>query len=186
MIRFVNGAPTAIWYSQHSNGEAFEWSASGLQFNGARPITYSANGTHANYATAGTHAYAIPNVPLPDGPLEDTTDDDGFLYDPTLSAYYYTVSFPSGTTPGDSSSPTFSAANNGASAGVAPTAWLNYAGQWGDNQLPSDDPRQTSVFGEAEYTGGPTGPRDKQLNRVDVCPDNGNKCIVRSDVTPGE
>jgi hypothetical protein len=26
MVRFVNGAPSALWYSQHSNGQAFEYS----------------------------------------------------------------------------------------------------------------------------------------------------------------
>jgi len=25
MIRFVDGKPTAIWYSQHANGQAFEY-----------------------------------------------------------------------------------------------------------------------------------------------------------------
>jgi len=26
MIRFSNGVPTYIWYSQHANGEAFKYS----------------------------------------------------------------------------------------------------------------------------------------------------------------
>ena len=27
MIRFANGVPTAVWYSQHDNGEAFTYGA---------------------------------------------------------------------------------------------------------------------------------------------------------------
>jgi hypothetical protein len=27
MIRFVNGKPTQVWFSEHSNGEAFTWDA---------------------------------------------------------------------------------------------------------------------------------------------------------------
>lgn len=33
MVRFANGKPTAIWYSQHSNGEAFTYSAT-QKYNG--------------------------------------------------------------------------------------------------------------------------------------------------------
>lgn len=52
MIRFLNGVPQAIFYSQHSDGEAFAWSA--VAKNGVRPIVYSAGGSHANYATTYT------------------------------------------------------------------------------------------------------------------------------------
>lgn len=51
MIRFSNGTPQAIWYSQHSSGQAFTYHA--VEKKGKRPISYSGNGTHANYATAG-------------------------------------------------------------------------------------------------------------------------------------
>lgn len=54
-----------------------------------KPIVYSSNGSHANYATDGTHAYGIPNINLPAGLIEDHTDK-GPLLDPTLSAYWYT------------------------------------------------------------------------------------------------
>lgn len=53
-----------------------------------QPVAYSANGSHANYATEGTHAYGIPYVNLDEGLVEDHTDK-GPLYDPTLSAYWY-------------------------------------------------------------------------------------------------
>ncbi|KAM0717853.1 hypothetical protein Q7P37_006185 [Cladosporium fusiforme] len=91
MIRFVDGKPTAIWYSQHANGQAFEYETVEKYAEGLRPIVYSSNGSHANYATGGTHAYGIPNINFPVGLIEDHTDK-GPLYDPTLSAYWYSFS----------------------------------------------------------------------------------------------
>lgn len=51
MVRFSNGTPQAMWFSQHASGQAFTYNA--VQKEGKRPYTYSANGTHANYAVAG-------------------------------------------------------------------------------------------------------------------------------------
>jgi len=34
MVRFENGTPTAVWYSQHNNGEAFKYPI--LEKNGLR------------------------------------------------------------------------------------------------------------------------------------------------------
>lgn len=51
MIRFSNGSPQAIWYSQHAGGQAFTYDATEKQ--GKRPYAYSAKGTHAVYVMAG-------------------------------------------------------------------------------------------------------------------------------------
>lgn len=51
MIRFENGVPRSLWYSQHAGGQAFTYEAT--EKKGKRPIAYSANGTHAVYAIAG-------------------------------------------------------------------------------------------------------------------------------------
>lgn len=51
MIRFIDGEPGAIWYSQHSRGQAFTYNA--VEKHGKRPIAYSGNGTHAVYSIAG-------------------------------------------------------------------------------------------------------------------------------------
>lgn len=51
MIRFVNGTPDAIWYSQHASGQAFTYGA--VEKEDKRPYAYSAKGTHANYAIPG-------------------------------------------------------------------------------------------------------------------------------------
>jgi hypothetical protein len=52
MIRFDNGEPQALWYSQHAGGEAFTYNAT-LKIN-ERPVAYSGRGTHANYAIEGS------------------------------------------------------------------------------------------------------------------------------------
>ena len=150
MIRFNNGAPSQVWYSQHSFGQAFTYDA--LEKQGDRIITYSGNGSHANYATTGQH-------------LNDHTDK-GLLWDPIQASYFYSY---------DASSKAFSAYD-----GTSPTAWLSYIGKWGDEEYPDSDPRQHKILGidaSARFTSGPTGPEDKQLNRTDVCP-TGGACVI--------
>ncbi|KAK3658437.1 hypothetical protein LTR56_001848 [Elasticomyces elasticus] len=173
MIRFQDGKPQAIWYSQHANGEAFKYSVvEKYTGNVDRPVVYSANGSHANYAIRGDHDHAIPNINLPQGLIEDHTDA-GLVWDPTLSAYYVKY---------DAASSTFTAYNEN-----TPTDWLKFTGHWGDQQYPKSDSRQETILGidgTQKYTGGPTGPEDKQLNRMKVCPDNGNDCILRSILVP--
>jgi hypothetical protein len=143
---------------------------------GIQPIAYSANGTHANYATPGVHDHTLPNINLPFPFLIPDHTSAGSLWDPTLSAYYYHYSTASNHTAGVAG--TFTAYDDS-----APTDWLYWLGSWGDEKLPKSDPRQSCPFGIdalCRWSGGPTGPVDKQLNRAKVCPDNGNPCIVRS------
>ncbi|KAL8892898.1 MAG: hypothetical protein Q9215_000262 [Flavoplaca cf. flavocitrina] len=170
MIRFKNGVPQAIWYSQHSYGQAFTYAATEKQ--GQRPVAYSAKHTHANYATTGTHDYTIPGVNLPVGPLKDYCDQ-GTLWDPVASAYFYSY---------NSASNTFMAYD-----GTSPTNWLEFLGRWGDQEYPDSDPRQKKIFGidaTAKYTSGPTGPQDKSLNRRDVCLPKDRPCFVSPFLRP--
>lgn len=51
LVRFENGVPTAVWYSQHANGEAFAWKTVLKDVAGKRPLVYAANGSHALYPT---------------------------------------------------------------------------------------------------------------------------------------
>lgn len=108
MIRFVGGEPSQVWFSQHSAGQAFKYDVlekydGGIRVSSPRshqctknahlinlfqPVAYSANGSHAVYATENDHAYGIPNINLPGGFIEDHTEK-GPRWDPTLSAYYY-------------------------------------------------------------------------------------------------
>ncbi|KAJ5918271.1 hypothetical protein N7454_010646 [Penicillium verhagenii] len=150
MIRFANGTPQAMWFSQHASGQAFTYNA--LEKKGLRPYSYSANGTHANYAIVGQHDHTIPGFNLPVGLLLDYTDK-GILWDPTLNAYAYTYDPTTGTFASDS-------------ATRYPVSWLNFNGRWGDAQ-PVGEP---SIFGEAKYVAGPDGPKFKTLDRKTVCP----------------
>jgi hypothetical protein len=168
MMRFANGVPQAVWYSQHANGQAFTYATVEKTPDG-RPIAYSAKGSHANYAIAGTHDHTIPNFNLPGGVLQDYTEK-GTYWDPTLSAYMYRF---------DASANSFTPYGEG-----APTGWLDFKGRWGDQEYPTSDMRQVKLFGQAKFVTGPTGPADKQLNRSDVCPVNGQKCILRWILVP--
>ncbi|WPH01802.1 Hypothetical protein R9X50_00465600 [Acrodontium crateriforme] len=171
MVRFQDGKPIDVWYSQHSNGEAFTYNAVDKYNGGIRPVVFSANGSHANYATTGTHDHSIPDVNLPFGPVEDHCDK-GPVWDPVASAYFYTY---------DTNTKQFGTYDED-----TPVNWLSFVGKWGDDQYPKSDPLQSSPFGINglyKYVGGPTGPEDKQLNRTQVCPDNGIKCIVRPFLT---
>lgn len=177
MTRFSNGVPQTMWFSQHQDGEAFDYSAVPKYDGGVRPIVYSANGSHANYATSGTHDHTIPGLDLPFGVFLVDYTDEGHLWDPTLSAYYASVSFPSGSTP------VF-----GAYDSTTPVNWLNFVGQWGDEQYPSSYPGQYDVFGQYRYSSGPTGPENKDLNRGDgTCPSGlPDPCVILPFVVSGE
>ena len=48
MVRFINGVPDTVYFSAHSGGSAYKYSA--VEKSGVRPVTYIAIGTHANYA----------------------------------------------------------------------------------------------------------------------------------------
>ncbi|KAK6342276.1 hypothetical protein TWF730_001752 [Orbilia blumenaviensis] len=167
MVRFQNGVPSALWYSQHADGQAFTYDA--VQKLGKRPIGYSAKGSHANYALDGNHDHTIPNFNLPGAFFLVDFTNKGPLWDPTLSAYYYKF---------DGGSSTFTPYNP-----ASPVNWLYFKGKWGDQQYPKDHPNQYILFGQARFSGGPTGPLDKELQRKDICPSNVKPCWVRPFLT---
>ena len=173
MVRYQNNTPSVIWLSAHSAGQAFKYSALEAQTAStqgqqlSRAVIYSARGSHANYATPGNHDHTIPGVSSEIGVLVDTTGK-GKLWDPVVDAWIYSVSFEEELV--------FEALNGG------PVEWLYYTGAWGDEQLSDDDPRQKQLFGVRKYAGGPTGPRDKQLNREKVCPDGALLVCVENEV----
>lgn len=176
MIEFQNGVPQTMWYSQHQDGEAFQFSAIPKYNGGLRPIVYSANGSHANYATSGTHDHTIPGLDLPFGVFLVDYTDNGHFWDPTLNAYYASVSFPSG-------SPVFVAYDS-----TTPIDWLNFVGAWGDEQYPSSYPGQYDIFGQYRYASGPTGPEAKDLSRgTATCPAGiPDPCVILPAVISGE
>ncbi|KAI1821435.1 hypothetical protein F4861DRAFT_541986 [Xylaria intraflava] len=164
MIRFVSGVPYAIYLSEHSAGSAYYWNI--MTFNGQRPITYVANGGHANYATAGSQNYTIAL-----GLISDTTDA-GTPWDITQNYRGYTY---------DVSSGTFSIAGGASTGGSEESSetadWLQWQGAWGDEQYPNGSNGQYCIFGECRYTSGPTGPLDKNLGRTTVC-QNDDSCTI--------
>ncbi|PSR99156.1 hypothetical protein BD289DRAFT_58182 [Coniella lustricola] len=169
MTRFVDGVPYAIYLSEHSAGSAYYWDVMDFSTQDAnRPITYVANGSHANYATAGTQEYTIAL-----GIVTDVTDA-GYAWDITQNyrGYWY-----------NTSTATFSLAtgnSTGATEEASPS-WLAWTGYWGDEQYADGVEGQYCLFGECLYTSGPTGPVTKNLGRETVCQtDDG--CVIFDDL----
>ncbi len=123
-------------------------------------------GNHANYALPGIHSRFVGSV---------IVNDITFavhLWDPILSAYLYIF------TPSSSRTRTFTSPGSS-----APVSWLKFLGHWGDKQYPDSDPRQINFLNlnvSWRYEWRPTGPLDKDLNRTQVCPNNGDICTTLS------
>ena len=180
MVRFVDGKPTTVFLSEHFFGQAYKYNA--VEKRGKRvcpslcslccdypltpvkPVVYSAEGSHAMYATPGTHSYILPL-----GFLHDETDA-GPLWDPSLNVHAYTYA------PTSTREPPTSALLPATPA--APTGWFRFRGHWGDRIYPLTDARQYTVAGNYHYVSGPTGPRFKDLDRVTVCQGHG-ECNIR-------
>lgn len=139
MVRFLNGVPQYVYLSAHESGTSYTYD--GIDKLHGRPVVYSATGSHANYAAPGKHEFE-----LPDGLLYDKTDA-GTLWDVTKNfrGYFY-----------DGTSFT-GAGGVGAKPGREGVTWLSWLGRWGDETLPSADPRQYSFFEQYHYSSGPTG-----------------------------
>lgn len=125
-----------------------------------QPVGYIATGTHAMYATPGTHSYILPW-----GLLHDITDR-GPLWDPVLNVHSYTYDYQNDTLRSSTRTP------------HAPVEWFYFMGHWGDKFYPLSDPRQYRFAGQYHYVNGPYGPRFKNLGRKKVCQGNGD-CIIK-------
>jgi len=158
LVRFRDGVPEQIALSEHSWGEAYAYSA--MEKIGKRPLTFSATGSHAMYATPGLHPYVLPL-----GVLHDQTDR-GPLWDPALNLHSYTFNLQNGALLASNHTP------------QAPTNWFYYGGRWGDKAYPMSDKRQYQLAGQYHYVSGPLGARFKNLGRSAVCQGRG-KCDIR-------
>ncbi|KAL5378572.1 hypothetical protein DPSP01_008984 [Paraphaeosphaeria sporulosa] len=157
-VRFQDGVPKAVFFSEHSFGEAYTWDA--VEKSGKRPVGFSATGTHAMYATSGVHPYILPG-----GILHDVTDR-GPLWDPTKNMHSYTYDYrrdelKSSNLTRDS-----------------PIGFFYFMGHWGDKFYPLSDSRQYRFLGQYHYVNGPLGPRFKNLGRKEICQGNG-ECILK-------
>ena len=161
-VRFIHGQPQAVYYSEHDFGNAYKWQAvEKYRHNAKRPMSYSAVGTHAMYATPGVHRYVLPF-----GLLSDHTDK-GPLWDPLQNMYAYEYDFDTDRVYRSHATPD------------APLEWLYYDGRWGDKGYRMEDGRQYRFAGQYHYVSGPLGPRFKNLGRVTICEGAGD-CILQS------
>lgn len=176
MIRFLDGEPQAIWFSQHGGGQAFAYDA--VEKMGKRPVGYSARGTHANYASAGRHDMLLPGTHLPFDLLLTDYTSNGTLWDPSLNAYWYTY---------DAETAEFTGAEGIGPEEGNPVGAMEFRGRWGDRQYTDGDERQSWWWGFRRFVDGPTGPWDKKLVRDGVCPDGGFRgCVVKQDLREEE
>ncbi|KFA81269.1 hypothetical protein S40288_04867 [Stachybotrys chartarum IBT 40288] len=158
MIRFQNGTPQGIYYSQHRDGKGYSWSDPAVSKKDERPYVYSGRGSHANYPEPGAQIH--------DQALIDWCDQ-GQIWDPVASAYFYRFNATTSELthiagPGESSPP---------SANL--TSFLYFNGRWGDREYPVSDPRQKIIprFGLRRFETGPSGPLTKHLLRKGLEPD---------------
>lgn len=165
-IRFHHGKPKAVFFSEHNFGSAYSYDA--VEKFGKRPVIYSAYGTHAMYATPGTHPYILPW-----GILHDQTDR-GPLWDPSLNSHAYTYDFKADVLRASNITPS------------APTEWFDFAGHWGDKYYPLNDRRQYRFAGQYHYVNGPNGPKFKSLDRKKICagPESA-PCVIKNWLSGG-
>lgn len=177
LIRFQHGKPKLIFFSEHNFGSAYSYDAvekigkrvgrlfsisSSLISDDLQPVSYSATGTHAMYATPGAQPYVLPL-----GLLHDQTDR-GPLWDPALNSHTYTYDHLTETLRASNMTP------------HAPTRWFYFNGHWGDKFYPLSDDRQYGLLGEYHYVNGPLGPRFKNLGRRKVCQGRyTDPCIIK-------
>ncbi|KAK3326694.1 hypothetical protein B0H66DRAFT_471452 [Apodospora peruviana] len=169
MVRFENGSPRAMFLSEHAGGQAYAWQAleKRLPKGGgpARPVIYSAVGSHAMYASPGMHPYVLPFKMLKD------ITDKGPLWDPALNNYAFWYDYEVDRDEAARDPPPLERTSlvPAAKNPDLPTSWFHFEGYWGDDTYPLSDQRQWRLFGEYHYTTGPLGPKFKNLERKHVC-----------------
>ncbi|CAI4215103.1 unnamed protein product [Parascedosporium putredinis] len=173
MVRFENGIPRGIFFSEHEGGQAYAWSA--VEKIGHRPVIYSAVGSHAMYPLPGVQAYILPFKLLKD------VTDRGPIWDPAknIYAYHYDYRLDDPEDPEAQAQSLMPAEENP----NAPTGWFHYTGAWGDKLYSLADMRQWRLFGQYHYVTGPMGPKFKALNREKMC--TTNRCRILNSIVPG-
>jgi hypothetical protein len=183
MVRFQNGIPRAMFLSEHAGGKAYTWRALEKRAQKgdkpARPVIYSAVGSHAMYASPGMHPYVLPFKMLKD------LTDRGPLWDPSLNNYAYWYDYEVDQDEDRNSTAVERTSLMPATSNPkAPTSWFHFEGFWGDDIYPLSDQRQWRLFGEYHYITGPLGPKDKRLERKKVC--QTEKCTIFDSIEAGK
>ncbi|KAH7104264.1 hypothetical protein BKA62DRAFT_500572 [Auriculariales sp. MPI-PUGE-AT-0066] len=186
MIRFRFGVPVYLHMSAHSDGNTYPFNL--LEKIDQRPVVYSARGSHAHYATIGTQRYSG----IPGGPVDYTSK--GHLWDPTLN--YVSVNHTSSDGSWSAHKPwpkPQSPACEPLPTDVQTINILSFQGRWGNSfyeyrhRVQSKDASLlhrvgstvTDIFDKVMklvWGEGPTGPRDKSLNRQTVNRGNNTIC----------
>ncbi|MCJ1310885.1 Vacuolar protein sorting-associated protein 62 [Agyrium rufum] len=199
MVRFENGVPTSMFFSEHIFGTAYLYEAVEKKRVRAfpaeqQPTTSSTHHdnrdkkeeedekVHENreagrdtllrpvvYSAAGTHA----NYATPG--RHTYVLPFGLLHDETGRGPLWDPSLNAHAYTYDFVSDRLFASTR---TPDAPTEWFDFAGHWGDRAYARDDPRQYEFVGQLHYVSGPLGPRFKDLRRERVCPGRA-KCVVR-------
>jgi hypothetical protein len=174
MVRFENGQPRGVFFSEHEGGQAYTYAAVG-KGNG-RPVIYSAVGSHAMYAMPGVQPYILPFKLLKD------VTDKGPIWDPAknIYAYHYDYMADYPSKPGHERHRSLVPA---AENPDAPTGWFHYEGSWGDKVYSLADRRQWRLFGQYHYVTGPSGPKFKKLDRQKMC--QTQHCEILHSLEPG-
>ncbi|KAG5998728.1 hypothetical protein E4U52_005690 [Claviceps spartinae] len=173
MVRFHQGKPTGIYYSQHEDGAAYSWADAKLSLQDERPFPISLTPpflpptqTHHDIDTSNT--IPIPRDHIHGKALIDFCDT-GILWDPVLSAYFFQFDPQTShltrlvhRSPHDDAAPIANL-----------TSFLYFTGLWGDAEYPKHHPLQKTIpfFGLKRFVSGPLGPLAKQLVRRGLFPD---------------
>ncbi|PKS07548.1 hypothetical protein jhhlp_006152 [Lomentospora prolificans] len=173
MVRFENGIPRGIFFSEHEGGQAYAWSA--VEKIGHRPVIYSAVGSHAMYPLPGIQAYILPFKLLKD------VTDRGPIWDPAKNIYAYNYDYRLDD-PEDPEAQARSLVPTEENPN-APTSWFHYGGTWGDKLYSLADMRQWRLFGQYHYVTGPLGPKFKALDRQKMC--TTDRCTILNSIVPG-
>lgn len=177
MMRFENGVPRGIFFSEHEGGQAYTYEA--VEKSGDRPVIYSAVGSHAMYALPGTHPYILPFHLLKD------ETDKGPLWDPALNNYAYHYDYTLESPKEDDELGALRKPESlipAASNPNAPTSWFHFEGRWGDRVYALADIRQWRFFGQYHYVSGPRGPKFKRLGRSKIC--QTERCRLKHEMDP--
>lgn len=205
MIRFKDGKPDGIYYSQHLGGAAYQWddpkvskvdgrvgdplptNSELIELIVLQPVAYSATGSHAIYPEKGSVepsrvlAKALVRVKYADVPHSEQIHNVAVLDfcddGPKWDPVQsaYFYHFDPATFTFTSLPAPGQSSEESTPANL--TSFLYFTGIWGDDQYPDSDPRQATVryFGLKRFLSGPTGPRWKHLDRRDLIPPGRHK-----------
>lgn len=197
MVRFRDGKPTGIYFSQHSDGAAYQWNDATLSKEDDRvssKVTCSVEIRTMTLTLRSSHLCTAHGAPMQttclQGRQQSMISDQDDSADPFYSrTHVHDAVIQDYCDAGQRWDPVSSAYfyrfdtvtselaqifPPGAPQGSNFTSAIYFSGLWGDTMYPDSDPRQKIIrrFGLRRYVSGPTGPMSKQLVRKALFPDH--------------